>query len=146
MKVLIIEPDRIVAQSLSFLIGRPRFEVFFASSREEIFSFPESWSWDVVLCSDRLPDGDGLEVLRDLLRKNPQVHSILMSVRDEEPLREKAMMAGVRRYLVKPFDIHQLEEALMISGSGEPYREEMEDEALQEEYHAKCAKKGGEIA
>ncbi len=122
MRVLIIEPDRIVAQSLSFFIGGSPFEVFLASSREETFSLSEPSSWDVVLCSDRLPGGDGLEVLGELHRWNPRLRSILMSVCDDESLKERAMKVGVRRILIKPFDIHQLEEALM-DGHGPTYKQ-----------------------
>lgn len=116
MKVLIIEPDRIVAQSLSFLIERPTFEVCVASSRQESLSFSKPSAWDIVLCSDRLPDGDGIAVLRHLMKENPRVHSILMTVRDDESLRKEAIEAGIQKYLVKPFDLRQLEEALLISG------------------------------
>ena len=120
MKVLIVEHEKSVAQSLSYFVGRGPFDVILASSGQEALSLFKTSPCDIVLCSDRLPDGDGLEVLRELVKENPKVHSILMTVRDDEWLRKEAIKAGVQKYLVKPFDLKQLEEALLI-GSFENY-------------------------
>ena len=118
MKVLIVEQEKIVAQSLSYFVGRGPFDVFLASSGQEALSLFKTSPCDIVLCSDRLPDGDGIEVLRQLLKENPRVHSILMTVRDDESLRKEAIEAGIQKYLVKPFDLKQLEEALLIGSFG----------------------------
>jgi DNA-binding response OmpR family regulator len=116
MKILIIEKDNTVRQSLSYFMGHYKnSEVFLAGSKREGVSLFESIPFDIVLCGDRLPDGSGLEILREWISQNPKLVSILMTVQNDERLRQEALKAGVKGYLVKPFDLKQLEEAISIS-------------------------------
>jgi len=119
MKVLIIEKDKTVRQSLSYFIERYRnCEAFLAGSKKEGASLFASMPFDIVLCGDRLPDGNGLEMLRDWMSQNPKLVSILMTVQSDERLKQEALKAGIQGYLVKPFDLKQLEEAIGISDFG----------------------------
>lgn len=119
VKVLIVENDRTFQQSLSYFIQhQTKCEVFFASSKKEGNSLFKTIPFDIVLCGDRLPDGGGLEILKEWTSKNPKLVSILMTVQSDEGVREEAKKAGVRGVLVKPFDLKQLEEALFISDFG----------------------------
>jgi len=116
MKVLIIEKDRTVRQSLSYFMERHKnCEVFLADSKKEGVSLFETTSFDIVLCGDRLPDGNGLDMLSGWTRQNPNLISILMTVHGDELSKQEAMKAGIRGYLEKPFDLKQLEEAMCIS-------------------------------
>jgi two-component system response regulator HydG len=113
MKVLIVEPEKTLMQSLLYFLERvSRCEVFWAHSKQEGLSLFRTVPFDAVLSGDRLPDGDGLEMLEKMMSMNPKVTSILMSVDHDEISRERAMRAGVRTYLIKPFDLNQLEEAM----------------------------------
>ena len=119
MKVLIIEKDKTVRQSLSYFIEHYRnCEVFLAGSKKEGISLFQTIPFDVVLCGDRLPDGSGLEMLREWVSQNPQLISILMTVQNDESLKQEALRSGIQGYLVKPFDLKQLEEAIGISDLG----------------------------
>ncbi len=113
MKVLIIEKDKTVRQSLSYFVERHRnCEVSVAGSKKEGISLFETIPFDIVLCGDRLPDGNALEILREWMNQNPKLISILMTVQSDERLKQEALTAGIRGYLVKPFDLKQLEEAI----------------------------------
>ena len=115
MKVLIIEKDKTVRQSLSYFVEHYRnCEVFLASSKKEGTSLFETIPFDIVLCGDRLPDGSGLEMLREWVNRNPKLISILMTVHGDELLKQEAMKAGIRGYLEKPFDLKQLEEMIGV--------------------------------
>ena len=74
--------------------------------------------FDIVLCGDRLPDGNGLEILKEWVNQNPKLVSVLMTVQSDERLKQEALKAGIQGYLVKPFDLKQLEEAISISNCG----------------------------
>lgn len=96
------------------------YEVFLAHTQEEGRSLLETICFDIVLCRDRLPDGDGLDILKEMGRKNPGVISILMTAHGDERLKHRVMQAGICGYLEKPFDLKQLEEAMGLS-SPEPH-------------------------
>ena len=113
MKVLIIEQEKTFQQSLSYYLEHHRnFEVFLAHSKKEGISLLETSPCDMVICGDRLPDANGLDTLKELVQKNPQIISVLMTVQGDEALREEALKAGIRGYLEKPFDLKQLEEIM----------------------------------
>ena len=113
MKVLIVEQEKTLQQSISYFLERySQCEVFLAHSKREGLSLSQMIPFDTVLCGDRLPDGEGFELLQELMRRDPRMVPVLMSVRSDESLRERAMKAGIRSYLVKPFDLNQLEEAM----------------------------------
>ncbi len=119
MRVLIVERDRTVGQSLCYFLERQRnCEVFLASSKKEGESLFKALPFDIVLCGESLPDGNGLEVLCEWVNKNPKLITILMTVRSDEKLRQEALKSGIRGYLEKPFNLKQLEEAIFISECG----------------------------
>ncbi len=116
MKVLIIEQEKTFKQSLSFFMqGQKDMEVYSAGSKKEGISLFQSTSFDCVLCGDRLPDGSGLEILKEWTRQNPKLISILMTARSNPSLRQEALNAGIRGYLEKPFDLQQLEDLMGVT-------------------------------
>lgn len=62
---------------------------------------------DLVLLDLGLPDGDGLEVLRDL-RRNSDVPIIIASARGDETDRIVGLELGADDYVVKPFSVREL--------------------------------------
>jgi response regulator RpfG family c-di-GMP phosphodiesterase len=113
MKVLIVEQEKTLEQSLFYFLERfNQCEVFLARSKREGLSLLQTIPFDTVLCGDRLPDGDGLDMIEEMMKVNPKMSCILMSVHHDEVSRERAMRAGVQNYLIKPFELNQLEEAM----------------------------------
>jgi DNA-binding NtrC family response regulator len=118
MKVLILEQEKTIRQSLlNFMERFKGVEVFSVSSCKKGGSLFEKVSFDLVLCGHKLPDGDGLEVLKQWIKVKPNLKSILMTAHSDERLRQEAEEAGIRGYLEKPFDLKQLEEAVGIESS-----------------------------
>jgi DNA-binding NarL/FixJ family response regulator len=113
VKVLIIEREKTFRQSLGHFMEHYRdFEVFIAPSRREALSLLQTTSFDMIICGNRLPDGDGLETLKELAKRNAKLISILMTTDNDESLRQRALKAGIEGYLEKPFDLNQLEELM----------------------------------
>jgi DNA-binding NtrC family response regulator len=121
MRVLIIEQEKTFQKSLSNIMEHSnRFEVVTAHSRAEGMVLFQSLPFDMILCGHPLPDGDGLEVLKEFMSEKPSVISILMTGHNDEALRLDAEKAGVGGYLEKPFDLKQLEEAIGVKPLGLP--------------------------
>ncbi len=116
MKVLIVEQEKTLLQSLrNFFEHQKNFEVYWAHSGGEGLSLWQANPFDFVLCSERLPDGEGLETLKRMIQHKPGTVSILMTAVHDERLKQKALQAGIRGYLEKPFDLRHLEEAMGVS-------------------------------
>ncbi len=117
MRVLIVEQEKTLQNSLCYFMKQQKnFEVARAHSQKEGLSLWQSAPFDIVLCAERLPDGNGLEMLKTLIQQKPEIISILMTARQDELLRQEAMNIGIRGYLEKPFDLKQLEEAMGVPG------------------------------
>ncbi len=114
--VLLIEKDKKISQSLSFFIeNQMKCKVVIANSKKEAESLYNEYTFDMVICGEPLPDGEALELLEAWMNRNPKLISVLMTVKSDEHLRQKAFKAGVSGYLVKPFDLTQLEEIMGLS-------------------------------
>jgi response regulator of citrate/malate metabolism len=115
IRVLIVEDDYHVATIHGAYVRRvPGFEVAghastVASARAEL----ERATADLVLLDLFLPDGGGLDLLRESLG-GPEARPdflVITAARDMKSVRT-AMRLGAVHYLVKPFDFGQIEERL----------------------------------
>jgi len=61
-----------------------------------------------ILLDLRLPDGDGLDLLRDLRRDGNPAPVLILTARGEEQQRIRGLELGADDYVVKPFSVHEL--------------------------------------
>lgn len=108
MKVLVVEDDQAVAEPLLEGLRRNGFEVeHVAYALQVIPAATSGIGIDVVLLDLGLPDGDGLEVLREL-RRVSDVPVIIATARGEETDRVVGLELGADDYVVKPFSVREL--------------------------------------
>jgi two-component system OmpR family response regulator len=67
-----------------------------------------SVAYDVVLLDLNLPDGRGLDLLREIRRKGSVVPVIILTAQDQIAARIEGLNGGADDYLVKPFDLSEL--------------------------------------
>ena len=107
--ILIIEDDALVRKTLTSQLAKRGFEVATAETGEDgVRSFAES-SPDLVLLDVRLPDIDGLEVLRRIREKNRRAIILVMTAFDDMKTTVEAVKLGAFEYLVKPLNAAELE-------------------------------------
>ena len=87
-----------------------------ASAAEGRLAFAESPP-QVVLLDLALPDGNGINLMQDLLRQRPQTRIIVMSATGSIPQAVAAMRAGAHDFLVRPFDEARLLAAVRSAAS-----------------------------
>ena len=106
--ILIIEDERAISNFISRALTSSDYKAIAAFSGREGLSLFFSHSPDLVLLDLGLPDIDGLEVLsqlRDLPRECPV---IIISARDREVEKVRALDMGADDYVVKPFGVSEL--------------------------------------
>ncbi|MFO7734196.1 MAG: sigma-54 dependent transcriptional regulator [Candidatus Aminicenantes bacterium] len=107
--ILIIEDDALVRKTLASQLAKHGFEVFAAGTGEEgVRVFGEA-APDLVLLDVRLPDTDGLDVLRRIKDKNRRAVILVMTAFDDMKTTVEAIKLGAFEYLVKPLDATELE-------------------------------------
>jgi two-component system, NarL family, response regulator DevR len=72
-----------------------------AGTVEEALGRIPATSPDVALLDVRLPDGDGVELCRDLRSSNPEIHALMLTSYDDDEALFNAMMAGASGYVLK---------------------------------------------
>jgi len=109
-KVLIIEDDPDTQKGLATLLKAEGFVANFASDGATALSVAAREEPDVILLDLGLPAGDGFVVL-DRLKKHLTLNSvpvIVVSARDPEVNRPKALQAGAEAFFQKPADFDAL--------------------------------------
>lgn len=89
-------------------LSRAGFAVDTASSLDEAASAVRSMRYDTILLDLRLPDGDGLSLLKTLRGGGDKTPVIVLTARDAVADRVRGLNAGADDYLVKPFAIEEL--------------------------------------
>jgi DNA-binding response OmpR family regulator len=105
LRILLVEDDQRFARTLSTALRRAGYDLTHVDTVELALAEPPV---DVVLLDLNLPDGDGLQVCRQL-RARGDVAIIVLSARVEEAERIAGLRAGADDYLVKPFGLGELQ-------------------------------------
>jgi len=106
MRVLLVEDDVSVAGAMESALRRRGYDVVRAATVAEALAAP---SVDLVLLDLGLPDGDGIEVCRELRRRDDHVAIIAVTARGEERDRVIGLRIGADDYVVKPYSMAELQ-------------------------------------
>ncbi|MDH7512854.1 MAG: sigma-54 dependent transcriptional regulator [Clostridiales bacterium] len=107
--VLIIDDDPLIRKTLSSHLSRQGFDVHLAEGGDEgIEKFKECCP-ELVLLDVRLPDADGLEVLRRIKELNKKTFVLIMTAYDDMRTTVDAIKLGAFEYLVKPLNFIDLD-------------------------------------
>src|SRR5271168_2156831 len=107
-KVLIVEDDSGIRQSLFETLGALGFAVGEASTGEEALQRLRMVDYDVVLLDINMPGMGGMETCRRVAQQYPGLPIVALTVRDEELDKVDALDAGADDYVTKPFQIREL--------------------------------------
>lgn len=105
--ILLIEDERQMRRFLRVTLQSEKYGVIEAETADDGLSQTATRNPDVVLLDLGLPDMDGLEVI-EKLREWSAVPVIVISARDQEGDKIKALDRGADDYLTKPFSVGEL--------------------------------------
>ena len=118
--VLLVEDHLDSARVLSALLRRRGYRVYHANTVAEARALYRSEPVDVIISDLGLPDGNGLELIKDL-RAVREVPSIVLSGYGEAEAQANSLEAGVQEHLTKPVELPRLEAALQrVLGRSSP--------------------------
>ncbi|MFP4511666.1 MAG: response regulator [Acidimicrobiales bacterium] len=120
-RLFLLDDHEIVRRGLRELLeASGQFEVVGeAGTAEEALSRIPATRPDVAVLDVRLPDGDGVEVCREVRSKHPEIACLMLtSYSDDEALFE-AIMAGAAGYLLKQVKGNDLIEAIQSVAAGQ---------------------------
>jgi DNA-binding response OmpR family regulator len=107
-RVLIVEDQKKLLQSLKRGLQEEGYDVVTASSGEEGYYVASTCTPDAIILDLMLPGRPGLEVLRELRGKGYAKPVLILTARDTIDDRVTGLDAGADDYLVKPFAFAEL--------------------------------------
>ena len=106
--ILIVEDEHAISNFICRALTANDYKAIPAATGKEGLTLFFSHSPDLVLLDLGLPDMDGMEVLSQLRGLPQEVPIIIISARDRESEKVKALDMGADDYVVKPFGVSEL--------------------------------------
>ena len=103
MRVLLIEDDSSVAQSIELMLKSESFNVYTTDLGEEGVDLGRLYDYDIILLDLNLPDMSGFEVLRSLRVSKVKTPILILSGVASIEHKVKGLGFGADDYMTKPF-------------------------------------------
>ena len=107
-KLLLVEDDPLLGEALQEALLTNGYQVRWADSGAGALEAASNESFDLLLQDVKLPDADGLDILRDIMNHQPGCHSLVMTGQATVEMAVRAMKLGAFDFLIKPFDVNLL--------------------------------------
>ena len=108
MKILLVEDERILAESIASHLGKEAFIVESVHTYNDAVEKINLYSYDGVIVDINLPDGLGFDIVETLKKIKATSGIIIISARDALDDRIKSLEIGSDDYLTKPFHLSEL--------------------------------------
>lgn len=108
MKILIIEDERQLSDSIVSFLGHEDYLCEQAFSYSEAAGKIEAYEYDCILLDLMLPGGTGLDLLRRIKRVAPRTGVIIVSAKDSLDDKVAGLRLGADDYIAKPFHLPEL--------------------------------------
>ena len=108
MRILIIEDEKLLADSLKALLEKKGFDVECVYDGESGAEYAETGVYDLLILDVMMPKMDGFEVARSVRAKRCGTPILMLTARSGLEDRIRGLNAGADYYLTKPFDTREL--------------------------------------
>jgi DNA-binding NtrC family response regulator len=134
-KILLCDDEESLCRSLGRILRSAGHEVVALDGQAGLVRLREE-RFDLVLTDIRMPEVDGFDILAAARLHAPSTPVIAMSGSAEIPDAVRAMHAGARDFLIKPFEVRTLEEAVAAVLKPAPPAEPQTDAVAWRDHHA----------
>ena len=123
-RILVVDDEPSMREMLGIMLRKEGFEVLLTESRAQAAAVLAKGAVEMVITDVKLPDGDGIEILRHVKAAAPETVVVVMTAYGSTQTAVAALKLGAHDYLVKPFDVEELKVVV---------RNALERQQLQEE-------------
>ena len=102
-KILICDDEEGVRESLNLILEKD-YSVAFATNGEEAIDYIKNNPVDLLILDIKMPKLNGLEVLKDVKRTNPDINVVIATGYQSAEIAEETIKFGATDYITKPFD------------------------------------------
>ena len=114
MKILIVEDNSDAREIMNLFIKKMGHQVIAARNSDEAIAFAQAEGPDIIFMDMQLPDVDGVKTTAILKQNSRTFHIpvVALTAWMSELWQEKALKAGIVRYLIKPVSSQTLKETI----------------------------------
>tara|TARA_B100001989_G_C24544605_1_gene469905 strand:+ start:1563 stop:2279 length:717 start_codon:yes stop_codon:yes gene_type:complete len=105
--VLVVEDDKLIREILKSGLEKDNYIIFEAANGTRSVEIVKNHDVDLILLDLYLPDGNGLDYMKDI-RQYTNVPIIILSGKNEKAVKVSGLEQGADDYVHKPFDIDEL--------------------------------------
>src|SRR4030042_772074 len=106
--ILIIDDDEVMQETLADVLRKRGYEIFSVGSGNGALSIIKKNVIDLILLDIRLPDVDGLEILKKIKDFDTEILVIMMTAYSDVQTAVSSMKSGAYDYINKPFELEEL--------------------------------------
>ena len=106
MRLLVVEDDRLLNNTLCYNLSAAGYTVDAAMSKSEAVNFCEARDYDLIVLDVNLPDGNGFDFCMEIKERRPDTAVIFLTANDMESDMLKGFELGADDYVTKPFPIN----------------------------------------
>jgi len=107
-KILVVDDEKMARMNLEFVFTKEGYAVQTAASGSEALGLLEKTAFDVVVTDFKMDQVDGMGVLEQAKRKNPQTEVIMVTGYATVPRAIEAMKKGSYHFLSKPLNLAEI--------------------------------------
>jgi two-component system response regulator PilR (NtrC family) len=122
--LLVVDDEQSLRDFLTIVLEEEGWRVNAVASLGDARAMLARVEPDVVLCDLMLPDGSGIDLLREIKAQTPSIAVVMITAHTSPQTAVEALKAGALDYIGKPFDIEELKVVLRKAVE----RKELEDE------------------
>jgi two-component system NtrC family sensor kinase len=111
-QVLIVDDDSLIREQLAAEVKRHFFNTLTAGNGKNALELIEKHTIDIVLLDVKLPDMDGLEILKQVKQKKPDCEIIVITGFGNQEIAIQALRWGAIDYIEKPIKADELDAAI----------------------------------
>lgn len=142
LRILVVDDSPIIVRELMQLLHELDYKVIqTAATGREAVAIYKICKPDVVTMDITMPDMDGIEATRLIMRENPNAKIVMVTSHGQEKMVLDALKAGARGYVLKPFQRHKLYQAIQKACNRVVLQEKLQSEIEQREAQRKAAEK-----
>jgi DNA-binding NtrC family response regulator len=122
--ILVVDDEIEIREGLEALLTSESFEVTVAATAEAGLQKLEDHPFDLMLLDVSLPDRNGIEMLPEIRRRDPQLSIILITAYGSIDMARAAFKSGAHDYITKPWSNDELIAQISLAIEGRRLREE----------------------
>ena len=114
VKILAVDDEPSITESMRFIFRQPDYEVTGVNDSDDALTklTEESQGYDIVITDQKMPFRSGIELVRELRKRNFTGKIMVLSAHLSPEVREEYEQMDVHVMVDKPFNIHDLRRAL----------------------------------